>query len=63
MTALELTLSLHSLLLYALYTDTTENTASIVADVNAYAEVCLPSRGLETGCVTPLFHRFLARTT
>jgi hypothetical protein len=25
--------------------------------------MCLPSRCLETGCITPLFHRCLARTT
>jgi hypothetical protein len=30
-------------------------------DVTTYAEMCLPSRSLETGCKTPLFHRCLAR--
>jgi hypothetical protein len=29
-----------------------ENTVPIVVDVTAYAEVCLPSRCLETGCTT-----------
>jgi hypothetical protein len=34
-----------------------ENTISIVDDVIVYAEVCLQSRCLETGCITTLFHR------
>jgi hypothetical protein len=62
-TASELTLSLQSLLLKALCTDPTENTVFIVDDVTAYAEVCLPSRCLETGCITPLFRRCSAWTT
>jgi hypothetical protein len=40
-----------------------ENTVSIIADVTAYAEMCLPSRFLETGCIIPLFHLCLAQTT
>jgi hypothetical protein len=28
----------------------------LLCDVTAYAEVCLPSRCLETGCITPLFY-------
>jgi hypothetical protein len=62
-TALERTLSLHSFLLQELCTDSTENTVSLVADVTAYAEMCSSSRCLETGCITPLFHRSSARTT
>jgi hypothetical protein len=32
------------------------NTAAVLlCDVTAYAEVCLPRRCLETGCITPLF--------
>jgi hypothetical protein len=38
----------------------TENTCRgiypLLCDVTAYAEVCLPSNSLETGCITPLFH-------
>jgi hypothetical protein len=37
----------------------TENTSrlhALLCDVTAYAQVCLPSRCLETGCITPLFH-------
>jgi hypothetical protein len=34
-----------------------ENAASIIADVTDYAEMCLLSRCLETGCIIPLFHR------
>jgi hypothetical protein len=37
----------------------TENTSRglypLLCDVAAYAEVCLPTRFLETGCITPLF--------
>jgi hypothetical protein len=28
----------------------------LLCDVTTYAEVCLPSRCLETGCITPLFY-------
>jgi hypothetical protein len=35
----------------------------LFCDVTAYAEVCLPYGNLETSCITPLFHRCLARTT
>jgi hypothetical protein len=48
---------------FALNTRVTENTVSIFADVTAYAELCLPSCYLETGCITPLFHRCSGRTT
>jgi hypothetical protein len=45
----------------------TENTSRclypLLCDVTAYAEVCLPSRCLETGCITLLFHCCSARTT
>jgi hypothetical protein len=34
----------------------------LLCDVTAYAEVCLPSRCLETAYITPLFHRCSART-
>jgi hypothetical protein len=61
-TALELTLSLHSLISKALCTDPTENAVSIVADVTDYAEVCILSRCLETSCPTPFFQRCSART-
>jgi hypothetical protein len=34
-----------------------ENTVAVLLfDVTAYAEVSLPSRCLETGCITPLFY-------
>jgi hypothetical protein len=37
-----------------------ENTATIVlCDVTAYAVVCLPSRFLETCCITPLYYCFV----
>jgi hypothetical protein len=41
-----------------------ENTVSIVVNVTAYAEVCLPSRYLETECIAPLFYSYccLAQT-
>jgi hypothetical protein len=32
-----------------------ENTAVVLCDVTAYAEVCLPSRCLETGCIIPFY--------
>jgi hypothetical protein len=46
-----------------------ENTVSIVNDVTAlhitvrYAEMCLPSRYLETDYITTLFYYRLAQTT
>jgi hypothetical protein len=33
-----------------------ESIASVLCDVTAYAEVCSPSRCLETGCITPMLH-------
>jgi hypothetical protein len=53
----QLSLSLNSLLSKALCTDPTENYIPLVDDVTAYEEACLPSRCLETECITPLFHR------
>jgi hypothetical protein len=58
-TALELTLSLHSLLLWALWTEPTENIVSNVVNVTAYAEVCLPSRCLETSFITTVVPQLL----
>jgi hypothetical protein len=34
----------------------TQNNAPIIFDVIAYAEMCLSSHFLETGCITPLFY-------
>jgi hypothetical protein len=44
----------------------TENTSCgrypLLCDITAYAEVCLLSRCLETGCINPLFHHCSAQT-
>jgi hypothetical protein len=36
---------------------TSRDLYALLCDVTVYAEVCLPCRCLETGCITPLFHR------
>jgi hypothetical protein len=36
---------------------------SVVDDITAYAEECLPSRRLETGCIIPLLYRSSVRIT
>jgi hypothetical protein len=57
----ELKIPPDSLLLQALCTNPTENTVSIAADVTAYREVCLLSRCLEMGFITPFFHCYSVR--
>jgi hypothetical protein len=38
------------------YRNTSRDRYTLLCDDTAYAEVCLPSRCLETGCITPMFH-------